>query len=387
MKPLIKLSRLAVLIACAAWLLTRTSTVHAQLENCNSFNTESGAIVCNSCCSSNGGPITGWTDGISNGPGIQVLEPQSANCGSPTSSCPSGTQYTGCGSQGWLEAVESANCCLPSGFNGCTPGTCCDGLICLSNKVCGACRATGQTCGTSTDCCTGACGNGACVACPTPNAYCGGTVDGRPTQLQNLCQYPSNNGCASGYSYQTVNGAPCCMSTASPIIIDVDGRGFQLTSAEDGVDFDFFADNQPVRIAWTAAGSTNVFLVRDLNGDGKITNGKELFGNLTDQPPSDDPNGFRALAEFDLNNDGWVDEDEADIGHLQLWNDANHNGVTDFGELRNFKQAGIRRISVRYREDRRVDRYGNEFRYEAAVDDSSNDHRVYDVILQYLPIQ
>jgi len=73
-------------------------------------------------------------------------------------------------------------------------------------------------------------------------------VDGRPTQLQNLCEYPSNDGCASGYSYQTVNGGPCCMSTSSPIIIDVVGTGFQLTSAEDGVDFVFLPTT--TRYAW-----------------------------------------------------------------------------------------------------------------------------------------
>ena len=180
------------------------------------------------------------------------------------------------------------------------------------------------------------------------------------------------------------------MSTMVGLAVDMqhgaplDGAGFQLTSAENGVDFDFFGDNLPISIAWTAAGSSNVFLVRDLNGDHKITTGKELFGNLTDQPPSDDRNGFRALAEFDLDHDGWVDKREAENGRLQLWNDAKHSGVTDFGELQNFRQTGIKRISVRYREDRRVDQYGNLFRYEAAVDDSSNDHRVYDVILQYL---
>jgi hypothetical protein len=200
-----------------------------------------------------------------------------------------------------------------------------------------------------------------------------------------MCTYPNSGGCPTPYyQLQSIGGQPCCVKTGSPIIVDIDGTGFQPTSAEDGVDFDFFGDNHPMRIAWTAGGSSNVFLARDLNGDHKITTGKELFGNLTDQPPSDDPNGFRALAQFDLDHDGWVDDNEAEKGRLQLWNDANHNGVTDFGELRDFRQAGIKRISVRYREDRRVDPYGNQFRYEAAVDDSSKDHRVYDVILQYL---
>ena len=381
MRPLINLLRVAILAACAIWLMSRTPIVRAM--NCDKFTT-STEYICNSCCSSNPAEMS-WTNGYSDGAGIQVLDQMYASCGSPTNSCPNGTQYTGCaaGNNPWFQAVNDSACCSPSGF-ACDAGACCAGLVCLSGNVCGACRTTGQTCGQTSDCCNGACNGSNCVACPSPNSSCGGTVDGRPTQLQNLCEYPSNDGCASGYSYQTVNGGPCCMSTSSPIIIDVDGTGFQLTSAEDGVDFDFFADNHPIRIAWTAAGSSNAFLVRDLNRNHKITTGKELFGNLTPQPPSDDPNGFRALAQFDLDHEGWVEEDEAEKGHIQLWNDANHNGVTDFGELHNLRQAGIKRISVRYREDRRVDQYGNEFRYEAAIDDLSNDHRVYDVILQSL---
>jgi hypothetical protein len=60
------------------------------------------------------------------------------------------------------------------------------------------------------------------------------------------------------------------------VIIDVDGSGYQLTSAAGGVRFDFFGTGHPVRIAWTAPGSTNAFLV--LPGGGRVTDGRELFG-------------------------------------------------------------------------------------------------------------
>jgi len=80
-----------------------------------------------------------------------------------------------------------------------------------------------------------------------------------------------------------VNGV--CPGCTSPIVIDTTGEGFHLTSAEDGVLFDFYGNGRPIQVAWTAAGSGNAFLALDRNHNGKIDNGGELFGNLTAQPP------------------------------------------------------------------------------------------------------
>jgi len=62
----------------------------------------------------------------------------------------------------------------------------------------------------------------------------------------------------------------------SPIIIDTDGNGFHLTSAENGVRFDINGTGQPIQMAWTAPGSTNAFLA--LPHEGVINSGKDLFG-------------------------------------------------------------------------------------------------------------
>jgi len=73
-----------------------------------------------------------------------------------------------------------------------------------------------------------------------------------------------------------------------------------LTSASDGVWFDFFGTGKgKMKIAWTKAGSDNTWLVLDRNGNGLIDSAKEMFGNITERPKSDRPNGFLALAEFD----------------------------------------------------------------------------------------
>src|SRR5437016_10499809 len=119
-------------------------------------------------------------------------------------------------------------------------------------------------------------------------------------------------------------GTGCGPGAGSPIIIDTEGEGFLLTSAADGVIFDIRGDGHPVRIAWTAPGSHNAFLVLDRDGDGKISNGKELFGNFTTQDPSKHHNGFLALAEFDEpdqggNSDGVIDEHDAIFPKLRSW--------------------------------------------------------------------
>ena len=170
-----------------------------------------------------------------------------------------------------------------------------------------------------------------CASCPTNNGAC--LASSPVSVLADFCRYPGS-GCGGTASQAfTVGGGPCCRPTGTPIVIDVDGSGFQLTSVANGVQFDFFDNGSAIQMAWTASGSTNAFLVRDLYGDGKIVDGTEMFGNLTAQPPSTNPNGFAALAQYDDNGDGWIDAQDAIWPSLLLWIDANHNGISEPGEL------------------------------------------------------
>jgi hypothetical protein len=159
----------------------------------------------------------------------------------------------------------------------------------------------------------------------------------------------------------------------SPIIIDIRGNGLDLTDREGGVTFDFFASGVPINMAWIARDSDDVFLVLDRNRDGRIDNGSELFGNRT--PLAEGglaDNGFEALAEYDLkssggNENGFIESGDRIYSQLRVWQDVNHNGVSEPGELKTLTAAGIQGLDIDYTSSRKKDRYGNEFRYRSTA--------------------
>lgn len=146
--------------------------------------------------------------------------------------------------------------------------------------------------------------------------------------------------------------------TRSPLVLDLDGNGINTLSTSAGVFFDHDANGFAENTAWVGQGDG--ILVRDLNNNGRIDNGRELFGNNTVLPDGTKAaNGFEALRALDSNNDGLFNAEDTAWNEVKIWQDSNSDGKTDDGEIKSLNGAGVSSINLNDTEQDITDENGN----------------------------
>lgn len=112
-----------------------------------------------------------------------------------------------------------------------------------------------------------------------------------------------------------------------PLVLSTTGQSFQWTGASQS--FDFFSNGTSAALPTLASGQ--YYLSYDRNQDGRITEGKELFGPRTGS-------GFAELAALDEDQDGFVDSSDSAWQNLSVWRPGE--------ALQSLTQAGIGAISA-----------------------------------------
>jgi len=180
-----------------------------------------------------------------------------------------------------------------------------------------------------------------------------------------------------------------------PILVDLNNDGFNFTSLDEGVLFDIDADGVKELTAWTRYQGDDAFLFLDLNDNGVVDDGSELFGDRTMLLSSEFAiDGYDALSELDQkgwggNGDQLIDVRDRYFGKLGLWNDWNQNGYSEPDEMITLRAFGIKTLSLELEYFDVIDEHGNwiEFASWAYTKLNLNNpnqttYRVADVYLQ-----
>jgi len=128
-------------------------------------------------------------------------------------------------------------------------------------------------------------------------------------------------------------------SVVTPIVLDLDGGGNEFVSASSNLAaYDYDGDGVKTQTAWVAAGSAILF--HDTNGDGVVTDASEfVFGHdgMTDMEA--------VLKLYDSNNNGQLDEGDAEYGKFGVWMDDGDAQAED-GEFASLSDMHITSIDL-----------------------------------------
>ncbi|EIC14487.1 iron-regulated protein FrpC [Kingella kingae PYKK081] len=136
-----------------------------------------------------------------------------------------------------------------------------------------------------------------------------------------------------------------------PLILNLDGNGIQtIAPSSISARFDHNADGIATATGWAAAG--NGILALDLDKNGKIDSGKEIFGNhsvLSNGATA--AHGYAALAELDSNHDNLINQADELFSSLKVWQDINQDGISQSNELFTLQALGIQSLNLEHQEN------------------------------------
>ena len=140
----------------------------------------------------------------------------------------------------------------------------------------------------------------------------------------------------------------------TPLVLAFDGAGVQLTEGEATFSF---TPGRPVHTDWPTA--VTPWLARDVNGNGRIDDGSELFGSDTRVGRRTARHGFEALAALDANGDGVIDARDPAFKSLRVWRDANGDRISQASELTTLAQEHVGTLDLHFSKDVACDERGN----------------------------
>ena len=108
--------------------------------------------------------------------------------------------------------------------------------------------------------------------------------------------------------YENIDYGALQYQLMDPLVVNIGAGVTQIRDQK--FKFDLDSDGKEEEISFLGEGSG--FLALDLNNDGKINNGSELFGTKSG-------NGFYDLMQYDTDKNGWIDEADKIYGSLKVW--------------------------------------------------------------------
>ena len=177
-----------------------------------------------------------------------------------------------------------------------------------------------------------------------------------------------------------------------PLIIDLGQDGFHMRSNRF-IHYDYDGQGIPTITQWVAPNGNEAFIFLDLNHNGLVDNGTELFGDTmlmlgTGQAAM---HGFEALAQYNNavnggNDDNNINYADAIWPHLKLWLDSDANGISTPDEIMSLYEANVSSISLQTKQSHRRDSNGNLFPFWSWAKNTettgNSKHKVADVFFR-----